>query len=87
MSVHLALSVIRSWDCNISSFFVTQLLRLFTQKQITKFQNIFSEFVSDNSIWLEIQKMLVSGYINISLNTIYTSIDFFSYLCFDRYYS
>jgi hypothetical protein len=83
VSVHFALNVIRSWDSNINSFFSARILRLFTRKQIAKFQNIFSEFIGDKVVWLEIEKMLDSGYINISLNSIYTSMDFFSYLCIE----
>jgi len=84
-SIHSVLNDIRSWDSSISSFLVVKILRLFTLKQKGKFKNIISEFIDDKNLWLEIEKMFDSGYVNMSLNTVYTSINFFSYLCFVAY--
>jgi hypothetical protein len=84
-SIHFVLNSIRSWTSDIRFFLSAKILRIFTNKQVLKIKNIFFEFLDDNLLWFELEKMIRSGNINFASEYVYKSLNLFSYSPLSRF--
>lgn len=84
-SIHFTLNGIRGWDSEIRYFLTAQILRVFTNKQVFKLKNVFFEFLEDNLIWGEIEKMIKSGNINFDSEKIYKSLNLLDHSPLSRF--
>lgn len=64
-------SVVKSWDNDIDFFLELKILRSFNLINKNRLKNIFKRYVNDDSFWIEIEKMLNSGFISISNDLVY----------------
>lgn len=79
------MNLIRTWNSEIRFFFTAQILKIFGKKQISKFKNIFFEFLPDNLLWIDIEKMISLGNITLISDKLYTSSNFLKYSPFSRF--
>jgi hypothetical protein len=76
-SVHSLINSVKGWNTNITYFLKLNILRSFNIININRLKNIFCKQVKDFKFWIEIQKMIVVGLIDLSADLIYKNQDFY----------
>nr|YP_009512076.1 maturase [Euglena hiemalis]AXI98008.1 maturase [Euglena hiemalis] len=72
-SPHFALLSLKVWDKQIIFYMTLKVLRSFTSINKTRLKNIFLKFLKNTFIWQELEKLVNTGFVNISNSSIYSS--------------
>nr|CAA10850.1 maturase-like protein [Euglenaria anabaena] len=75
-SIHQTLSQIKSWNPEVNFFFSSKFKSFLDNINKNKLKNIFSKYIKDERYWFEIEKMLTSGFLNLSFEFTYFENNF-----------